>query len=272
MPTNEVYTPMSPPTTPLLLYPDDSGRSALHLRAMRACIPHHSTAQINVNWHPFHVPLLNLRIQYLVIFLFLIITDTTSAAFTREAAYRLDQVRPNSAGTYCFHPRTLPGRIASCMDQSLSMLLDIHVNNKHGPGLSISYYDTQDLSVLGGADWREWNTTSGPVGVCLSGSIEGIEGSYLTFCRYATSDDDHSSRTAQAVKCSIDRPQQRVVDGCYLPPSSPYDFKLSGRTEAALAIVGLAIAIFTFMCAGFKIIWRYVVRARGGGGGGARYD
>ncbi|KAH7096248.1 hypothetical protein BKA62DRAFT_662934 [Auriculariales sp. MPI-PUGE-AT-0066] len=182
------------------------------------------------------------------------VIDTASAAFTRDALYHLDQIRPSPTGTYCFHPRTLPGRLTPCFDQALSSLLDIHVNNARGSGLSILYYDTFDLTVLGGAHWKGWNTTRGQVGVCLSGEIEGIDGSYLTICRFAAGDDDHSSPPAQAVRCAIDRPQQRVVDGCYAPPRGIYEFKLNGPTEAAFAIVGLALAVLTLAWKLFKWI------------------
>ncbi|KAH7092800.1 hypothetical protein BKA62DRAFT_834634 [Auriculariales sp. MPI-PUGE-AT-0066] len=177
------------------------------------------------------------------------VISTASAAFTRDALYHLDQIRPNPTGTYCFYPRTLPGRLTSCFDHALSALLDIHVNNARGSGLSILYYDTFDFTVLGGAHWKGWNTTRGQVGVCLSGAIEGIDGSYLTICRFAAGDDDHSSPPAQALRCAIDRPQQRVVDGCYAPPRGIYEFKLNGPTEAAFAIVGLALAVLTPACA-----------------------
>ncbi|KAH7102695.1 hypothetical protein BKA62DRAFT_769549 [Auriculariales sp. MPI-PUGE-AT-0066] len=172
--------------------------------------------------------------SWLDLFLLLLATTTVRAAFTHDALFHLDWIRKHNAGSYCFHPGTLPGRSGFCSDVTLDALLDVHTSLDHGPGLSIAYYSLPDLTVLGGAGWSGWNTTSGPVGLCLSGVIEGIPDAYVTKCRFATRDNDQEDPFSHSRECALDVPQKRVVDGCYVPPTMPTGFQLSSSTNSIL--------------------------------------
>ncbi|KAH7108548.1 hypothetical protein BKA62DRAFT_764600 [Auriculariales sp. MPI-PUGE-AT-0066] len=154
----------------------------------------------------------------LFLLIFVLLRPVVRAAFTRDALFHLDWVRKNPAGPYCFHPNTLPGRSGSCVDPALDALLATHTSPDRGPGISIAYYDLRNLAVLGGADWNGWNMTSGPVGLCLSGAVEGTPDAFLTKCRFASRDDDQDDPTAHARECVSNIPQRRVLDGCYTPP------------------------------------------------------
>ncbi|KAH7063006.1 hypothetical protein BKA62DRAFT_737356 [Auriculariales sp. MPI-PUGE-AT-0066] len=180
----------------------------------------------------------------LLLFLLLLTTATTvvRAAFTRDASFRFDWVRKHPSGSFCFHPGSLSSH-TPCTDIVLSALLDAHINNDHGPGLSIMYYSThQQLALLGGVDWSDWNTTSSPVGICQSGVVTDIQDAYLTTCRFATRDDDHNDPFAHARECSLDRPQHRVADGCYSPPAMSLGFQLSNTTTSVLTIFGVVLS------------------------------
>ncbi|KAH7096738.1 hypothetical protein BKA62DRAFT_820963 [Auriculariales sp. MPI-PUGE-AT-0066] len=141
------------------------------------------------------------------------------AAFTHEAHYHLDWIRQNSAGTLCYYPG-VPVKERPCVDDHLKNILDAHVNNALGSGLSIAYYSTEDGTILGGAGWDDWNTTTLPVAVCLSGAVGCLADTYVSTCRYSTREDDFGDPLAHVPECAKNLPQQRVTDGCYLNPAS----------------------------------------------------
>jgi len=122
-------------------------------------------------------------------------------------------------------------------------LLDAHINNNIGPGLSIAYYDLNDDSVLGGAGWADWDSVVLPVGVCMSGAVNALANTYSTTCRFTITDNDHDIPFAHDTECTINRPQLRVVDGCYTPPSRHGRFRLDDSASGILTIIGLIIAL-----------------------------
>lgn len=126
------------------------------------------------------------------------------------------------------------------------MLLDAHINNGRGAGISIAFFDIQDASVLGGAGWADWASVALPVGVCLSGQVEGLDDAYTTTCRFTITDNDHNIPSAHALECTISRPQLRVTDGCYTPPPRRPWLRLSDSTSGVLTIIGLIIALPVF--------------------------
>ncbi|KAH7092795.1 hypothetical protein BKA62DRAFT_722423 [Auriculariales sp. MPI-PUGE-AT-0066] len=182
-------------------------------------------------------------ILFILVFFY---TQTAGAAFTHNSVYHLDRIRQSSTGGYCFYPGTAPPpRQSTCRHLALKALLHVHTLNQQGPGLSIVYYDLQDLTVLGGTNWEGWNATTGRVGLCLSGIIEGIQDAYLTVCRYSEHDDDHDDSSAHIAECVLRRPQKRVVDKCYWPPPSvSQGFQLSDEASSALTILGAITALF----------------------------
>ena len=123
------------------------------------------------------------------------------------------------------------------------MLINAHVNNDHGPGLSIAYYDLADASVLGGVGWAEWDAMVLPVGVCMSGAIDSFANTYSTICRFAMTDNDHETPSAHVTECSVNRPQLRVTDGCYTPPPRRSRFRLDDSASGILTIIGLIITL-----------------------------
>jgi len=165
------------------------------------------------------------------------------AAFTRPALWKLDSINKTYAGTWCFHPGPNPTFASICANATLSALLETHLRNNLGPGLSIAYYDLKDGSVLGGASWTNWDAVSLPIGVCTSGRVEGLDNAFSTTCRFAVTDNDHDTASTHAEECTINRPQLRVTDGCYSPPPRRAWFRLDDSTSGILAIVGLVLAL-----------------------------
>jgi len=104
-----------------------------------------------------------------------------------------------------------------CANATLKALLDLHTNNDHSAGLFIAYYNLVDGFIRGGAGWVDWNTVLFPVGVCLSGQVDGLDDTYVTACRFAHADNDHESSSAHEQECIVNRPQLRVTDACYAP-------------------------------------------------------
>ncbi|KAH7096714.1 hypothetical protein BKA62DRAFT_489449 [Auriculariales sp. MPI-PUGE-AT-0066] len=144
--------------------------------------------------------------------------SAVQAAFTHNTVYRLDSVRQNYAGTFCFYPGVLVSE-RPCADSRLQSVLDAHVNNALGSGLSIAYYSTEDGAILGGAEWNAWNTTTLRVALCLSGAVNYLPNAFVSTCHYSMRDDDFEDPQARASECAVNLPQQRVTDGCY--PASP---------------------------------------------------
>jgi len=65
---------------------------------------------------------------------------------------------------------------------------------------------------------------------------------YSTTRCIAFADNDHSTPSAHVEKCTVNRAQQRVTDGCYSPrPRS--QFRLDETTSSVLAILGLLIVL-----------------------------
>ena len=135
-----------------------------------------------------------------------------------------------------------------CQRPALQALLDIHIKNKNGAGLSIAYYDLKDASALGGAEWHGWNNTALPVGLCMSGAVATPSGSgktrYLTVCRFATCDDDQDLPSAHTDECIIVQPQQYVADGCYSLPSlkNPAESSFS-KMDALFTVLGAIASV-----------------------------
>ena len=170
-------------------------------------------------------------------------TLPVDGAFTHPAQWKLDEIEQTHAGTWCYRPGSSPAHTRQCANNTLSALLEAHISNDHGAGLSIAFYDLEDLSVFGGASWANWDDVALPVGVCTSGRVDGLDDTYSTTCRFAVADNDHATPSAHAEECIINRPQLRVTDGCYtLPPRRPW-FRLDDSTSSILAIVGLIISL-----------------------------
>ncbi|KAH7096725.1 hypothetical protein BKA62DRAFT_820941, partial [Auriculariales sp. MPI-PUGE-AT-0066] len=147
-------------------------------------------------------------------FLFFHAPSAALAAFTHEACYHLDLVRQNNLDTFCYYPGVLR-KNRPCTNDQLQTILDAHVNNALGSGLSIAYYSAEDGADLGNVGWNGWNTTTSPVAVCLSGAIDNLPNAFVSTCRYSTRDDDFDDPRAHVPECWVNLPQQRVVDGCY---------------------------------------------------------
>jgi len=128
----------------------------------------------------------------------------------------------------------------------LSALLDVHITNNQGAGLSIAYYDLVDFSVLGGADWNNWGAVTLPVGVCMAGRVDGLEKTFSTTCRFAVTDNDHETPSSHAEECIVSRPQLRIIDGCYTPPPRRPWFRLDESTSSVLTIISIVIALPLF--------------------------
>jgi len=123
------------------------------------------------------------------------------------------------------------------------MVLNAHINNKQGAGLSIAYYDPEDGSVLGGAGWTGWDTVALPVGVCMNGQVNDA---YTTTCRFTTTDNDHDTPASHLGECAVNRAQLRVADGSYtLSPRRPW-LRLDESTSALLVIISLILALPIF--------------------------
>jgi len=123
------------------------------------------------------------------------------------------------------------------------VVLTAHLKNDHGAGLSIAYYDLADGSILGGAGWTSWDTVMLPVGVCMSGQIDGVDDAYTTTCRFSITDDDHDMVASHAEECTSNRAQMRVADGCYTPPPHRPRFRLDESTSSILAVISLILAL-----------------------------
>jgi len=126
------------------------------------------------------------------------------------------------------------------------MLLGVHINNDHSAGLSIAYYDLGDGSILGGAGWRNWDAIALPVGVCMAGLVDGLDNIFSATCRFTTQDNDHDLPFAHAEECTTNRPQLRVIDGCYRPPPRRPWLRLDDSTTGVLTIIGLILALPVF--------------------------
>lgn len=184
----------------------------------------------------------------------------TAAAFTRPTHWKLNSIEPTYAGTPCFHPGPDPAFTRSCSNTTLSALLNAHINNNHGAGLSIAYYDLLDISVLGGAGWTDWDDVAPPVGVCMSGAVTGLDNIYSTTCRFSVTDDDHDIPSAHTEECSVGRPQLRVIDGCYTLPPARGRFRLDDSTSGILTIIGLLIALPSIAFGAYR--WYSAYRAQ----------
>ena len=152
----------------------------------------------------------------------------------------------NYAGSWCYRPGASPTSHGRCSNSTLNMVLIAHLKNDHGAGLSIAYYDLADGSILGGAGWTDWVTVVLPVGVCLSGQVDGVNDAYTTTCRLTMNDDDHDIAASHFGECTVNRAQLRVADGCYTPPTPRPWFRLDESTSAMLAIISLILALPLF--------------------------
>ena len=164
-----------------------------------------------------------------------------NAAFSRQARWKRDSIEQTYSGAWCYHPGAVSAHARPCINATLNALLDVHTNNEYGAGLSIAYYDTQDSSILGGAGWANWGTVASPVGLCMTGAIDGTN-AYSTACRFSLANDDHDTSSAHAEECIVSRPQLRVADGCYTPPPRSR-FRLDDSTSGILTILGLLIVL-----------------------------
>ena len=181
------------------------------------------------------------QIRLAPFFLLFLAATPTNATFTRLARWKLDTVEQTYAGAWCYRPRAISAHVRPCTNATLNALLDAHTNNEHGAGLSIAYYDPQDSSILGGAGWASWDTVTLPVGLCMTGTVDGTN-AYSTICRFSFGDDDHDTRSAHVEECAVNHSQLRVIDGCYTPPRRSR-FRLDDSTSGILTIIGLLIAL-----------------------------
>jgi len=188
--------------------------------------------------------------------LLIVFARTANAAFSRPAYWKLDTIEQTHAGAWCFHPATGAASARTCGNPTLSALLDAHIKNDYGPGLSIAYYDLADLSVLGGVGWTGWDIVVLPVGVCMSGLVDGLANVYSTTCRFTVADNDHDTPSAHLTECTIGRPQLRVTDGCYSPPALHTGFHLSDSASGILTIIGLLIALPSVIFGGHRLYYK----------------
>jgi len=192
------------------------------------------------------------QFRALLLCLLFLAAHTANAAITHPARWRLDAIEQTYAGTWCFRPGTNPPPTHACNNSTLTVLLNAHVNNDHGPGLSIAYYDLKDASVLGGVGWADWDAMMLPVGVCMSGAVDSFANTYSTTCRFAMSDNDHETPSAHITECSVNRPQLRVTDGCYTPPPRRSRFRLDDSASGILTIIGLIIALPSIVLGAYR--------------------
>ena len=134
----------------------------------------------------------------------------------------------------------------------MTTLIEIHVKNDHSPGLSIEYYELKDGSVLEGAGWADWDAVVLPVGVCMTGAVDALANTYRTTCRFALTDNDHDIHSAHKAECAINRPQLRVIDGCYTPPPRRGGFRLDDFASGVLTIIGLIIALPSIVVGAYR--------------------
>jgi len=175
--------------------------------------------------------------------LLFVATLPVNGAFTRPARWKLDNIEQTYAGSWCYRPGASSPSHGHCINSTLKMVLNAHIKNSHGPGLSIAYYDLVDGSVLGGAGWTNWDIVVLPVGVCMSGQVDGVDDAYTTTCRFTTTDNDHDTPASHLTDCAVNRAQLRVADGCYTPPPRRPWFRLDESTSAILAVISLILAL-----------------------------
>ena len=143
-----------------------------------------------------------------------------------------------------------------CGNSTLSALLNTHIKNVDGPGLSIAYYDVTDSSVLGGVGWDDWDVVMLPVGVCMSGSVDGLPTVFSTTCRFTATNNDHDIPSAHLSECSIGRSQLRVTDGCYSPPVRCAGFRLTDSASGILTIIGLLTALPSLAFGAYRLYYK----------------
>ena len=181
------------------------------------------------------------------------------AGFTRGATYKFSRVEQSMASVWCYRPPPGAVRPGLCSNGTLAAALHIHTKNRHGTGLSIQYYESSDLSALGGAAWDVRGDTPLPIVLCLAGRInsEEIEGEYRTTCRFAWSNDDHDSRASHNFECTTDHSQERVTDGCYTPMRTS-GFQLNNKATAILTIFGVITGVLSLPLMAWlaKLGWR----------------
>jgi len=191
-----------------------------------------------------------------ILYLLILVAYGVEAALSRSAYWKLDKIEQTYAGTWCFHPGAGARSPRGCSNSTLSALLDAHVENDHGPGLSIAYYSLADWSVLGGASWADWDIMVSPVGICMSGSIDGLANVYSTTCRFSATNNDHDIPSVHLPECTVGRPQRRVTDGCYSPPARRSGFRLSDSASGILTIIGLLIAVPSLAFGTYRLYYR----------------
>jgi len=168
-----------------------------------------------------------------------------NAAFTRPARWKLDDIEQTYAGSWCCRPGASSTLRSGCSNSTLKVLLDAHIKNDYGAGLSIAYYDLTHGSAIGGASWASWDTIALPVGVCMSGQVDGLE-AYTTTCRFSIADNDHGTPSSHLWECADNRPQLRVADGCYMPPPDRPWLRLDDSTSVILATISFILALPIF--------------------------
>jgi len=154
------------------------------------------------------------QIRLALLFLLFLAATPVNTTFTYPARWKLDKVEQTYAGTWCYRPGAISAHVRLCTNATLNALLDAHTNNEQGAGLSIAYYDAKDFSILGGAGWAKWGTVVSPVGLCMTGAVDGTN-AFNTICRFSFGDNDHDIPSVHAEECVANRSQLRVADGCY---------------------------------------------------------
>jgi len=185
--------------------------------------------------------------RYIILIAIISTIGLVHASFTRHSQWKMDEIDQTLAGAWCFKPGPSPSIARDCTNHNLSTLLDGHVKNDRGLGLSIVYYDLHDGSVLGGAGWFRWEHVALPIAVCMSGAVTGVGSAYRTICRLAMENDDHDRELVHEQECSIDLPQRHVIDCCYEPPPRKRRFRLDDTSDSAIALLGLIIALPSVM-------------------------
>ena len=180
-----------------------------------------------------------------LLFLLFVAALPVNAAFSRPARWKLDNIEQTYAGSWCYRPGASSTSRGPCSNSTLKVLLDAHIKNDHGAGLSIAYYDLADGSAIGGASWTSRDTVALPVGVCMSGQVDGLE-AYTTTCRFSSTDNDHDTPDSHLWECAVNKSQLRVADGCYTPPPRRPWLRLDDSTSAILAMISFILALPVF--------------------------
>jgi len=140
-----------------------------------------------------------------ILFLGLLLSRVTLAAFNVPTSFSDNTVQTNNKGVWCYYPAAGQTTSTSC-GGNFNAVLDVHLNTT----TSIGYY-APDNTRYGGAEWPVPVTNAGIVTLCVSGMAG--DGTYQTACMFVIADNSLPLGTG----CLVDIAQYTVTDGCYVP-------------------------------------------------------